>query len=267
MQLETYRIEMLDFPSNGALINLKGSGINGSATTIYQCDDESYDIFVVYHDENDGEAMLTVSIGGVAVDSWVLDQRIPGGEQAEEFNWFTRQIASDFTVNNGDEIRIDGLQGKWDHANVDYIEFRLRQPPAPIRMEAEAMQLVTFKIEALDFASGGALINLKGPGRDGSAEAPFAGASGQYDVRVVYHDENDGVALLSVSIAGDSIDSWALDRKIPGGQQPEEFNRFTREAAVATSFTVNSGDMIRIDGLQGNWDHANVDYVEFVPVP
>jgi hypothetical protein len=127
------------------------------------------------------------------------------------------------------------------------------------------MQLVTYRIEAPDFASGGMLINLKGPGVDGSAQAPFPGVSGQYDVLVVYHDENDGVAELRVSIAGLPIDTWRLDRRIAGGQQPNEENRFTRQ--VANGITVDNGDEIRIDGLQGNWDHANVDYVEFKPTP
>ena len=132
-------------------------------------------------------------------------------------------------------------------------------------MEAEAMRLVTYKIEALDFVSGGALINLKGPGREGSAQAPFSGASGQYDVNVVYHDENDGVAQLMVSIACVPVDSWVLDQRIPGARHATESNRFTRQ--VASGISVNNGDIIRIDGIQGNWDHANVDYVEFVPVP
>jgi hypothetical protein len=131
-----------------------------------------------------------------------------------------------------------------------------------IRMEAEDMTLDTYKVETLSFASNGALINLKGPGVVGSATASFPGETGTYDVTVVYHDENDGVAQLSVSIAGNTVDSWSLDASISGGQQPEEFNRFTRE--IATGWTISNGDEIRIDGLQGNWDHANVDYIEFV---
>ena len=34
MQLDTYRFESLDFTSNCALINLKGPGLTGSATTL-----------------------------------------------------------------------------------------------------------------------------------------------------------------------------------------------------------------------------------------
>ena len=40
-----------------------------------------------------------------------------------------------------------------------------------VRMEAEAMARDTYRIEALDFASNGALINLKGDGIVGTATA------------------------------------------------------------------------------------------------
>ena len=265
MQLDTYRVETQDFASDGALINLKGPGRIGSATTTFTRSSGKYDIFAVYHDEEDGAAQLTVSIAGVSVDSWTLDEPIAAGSHANEYNRFTRRIATDYKVNTDDEIRIDALQGHWDHANIDYLGFVPSRPPTPIRIEAEDMKSDTYRTESLNFASNGALINLKGPGLNGSATTAFPGSSGQYDVFVVYHDENDGVAMLTVSIAGVSLASWTLDQLIPHGQQPEVFNRFTRQ--IASGHTVSNGDEIRIDGLQGNWDHANVDYIEFQAVP
>jgi hypothetical protein len=266
MRLDGYRVEALDFASGGALINLKGPGFVGSATLPFAGATGLYDIVVVYHDENDGLAQLNLSINDREVDSWTLDERVKGGEQPIEANRFTRQVATGYTVKNGDEIAIYGLQSNWDHANVDYIEFVLTQPlPPASRIEAEDMQLDGYRMEALDFSSGGALIDLKGPAANGSATLAFPGDTGQYDILVVYHDENDGVAQLSVSIAGVSVDSWILDKKIRDGEQPQEYNRFTRQ--IATDYTVKSGDEIRIDGLQGNWDHANVDYIEFAAVP
>jgi hypothetical protein len=264
MDLDTYQIEMLDFASNGALINLKGPGLNGSATTVFPGNSGNYDVMVVYHDENDGLAQLTVSIAGVSLDSWILDQSVPGGAQPQDYNRFSRLVAADLSVNNGDTIRIDGLQGNWDHANVDYIEFVVKEQQTAVQIEAEDMQLDTYKAEALDFASDGALINLKGPGLNGSAIATFPGSSGKYDITVVYHDENDGVAQLTVSIAGVSVDSWLLDFRSTE-EQPNPANRRVRE--IATDHAVNNGDEIRIDGLQGNWDHANIDYIKFVAVP
>jgi hypothetical protein len=261
MTLDTYRRERKDFASAGEVINLKGPGEIGSATSNFGGEPGRYDVYVAFHDENDGPALLTVSIAGDTVDSWVLDRKVPGGEQAEDFNRFRRLVATNKVVLGGDEIRIEGVQGNWDHANVDYIEFVMVAPPEPIRIEAEDMQLVTYRPETQGFASGGQLINLKGPGASGSATAAFEGKSGQYTVDVVYHDENDGQAELAVSIAGVTVDTWILEEKIAGGEQAEDFNRFTRR--VAGSLTVNKGDEIRIDGLQGNWDHASVDYIEF----
>ena len=132
-----------------------------------------------------------------------------------------------------------------------------------VRMEAEDMQLDTYRIEVLDFASSGALINLKGDGIVGTATAPFPGVGGAYDISVVYHDENDGLAQLTVSINDREVDSWTLDERVKGGEQPIEANRFTRE--IATGYAVATGDEITISGLQGNWDHTNVDYIEFTP--
>jgi hypothetical protein len=160
---------------------------------------------------------------------------------------FTGTLTVPVTVNDG-------------AAESPVFDLKIDVLPA-IRIEAEDMQLDTYRVEALDFASDGALINLKGPGLNGSATTTFPGMDGEYDVSVVYHDENDGLAQLTVTIAGVSIDSWILDQTIPGGAQPQDYNRFSRQ--IATDLTVNNGDTIRIDGLQENWDHANVDYIEF----
>ena len=99
---------------------------------------------------------------------------------------------------------------------------------------------------------------------------PFTGDSGTYDITLGYHDEQDGVATLTTSIAGQQISTLSLDA--PGlGTQPTATNFMTSE--IGTGVQVNTGDTIEITGVQGNWDHANVDYIEFVsttappPVP
>ena len=130
-----------------------------------------------------------------------------------------------------------------------------------IRMEAEDMTLDTYRVEARDFPSNGALINLKGPGTNGSATAPFLGATGEYDISVIYHDESDGLAQLRFSLNGEILDSWMLDTK-GFDAQAQIVNRRTRR--IGAGIAVTSGDEIRIEGVQHNWDHANVDYIEFV---
>ena len=135
-------------------------------------------------------------------------------------------------------------------------------PQTAFRMEAEDMQRDTYIVESQDFASNGALINLKGPGITGSVRAAFPGPTGNYDITVAYHDENDGDAQLSVSIDGEAVDCWTLDQEVASARHATVSNRFARQ--VATDYSVSNGVEIRIDGLQGLWDHANVDYIEFM---
>ena len=132
---------------------------------------------------------------------------------------------------------------------------------AQVRLEAEDMQLTTFRTESLASASNSAIINLKGFGFVGSATTTFPGTDGDYEIAVVYHDEQDGNAQLSLSIGAIVVDTWTLDQS-PGGTQARNSNRLTRQVGVVT---VSSGDAITIDALQGTWDHANVDYIEFTP--
>ena len=134
----------------------------------------------------------------------------------------------------------------------------------PIRIEAEDLSLETMRTESLSTASGGQIINLKGPGFAGNASGEFPGSTGNYDVFVGYHDENDGSGQLSVSVGGDSVDAWTLDELIPNSRQASADNFRVRQ--IADALAVSEGDSITIRALQGNWDHANVDYIEFVPV-
>jgi len=72
-------------------------------------------------------------------------------------------------------------------------------PLTPIRIEAELMNLSTYRVESGNTAaSGGGLISLYQA--TGSVGAPsFAGPSGTYDM-IGYFDENDGVAQLEVRV-------------------------------------------------------------------
>ncbi|MBT8078020.1 MAG: putative Ig domain-containing protein, partial [Gammaproteobacteria bacterium] len=450
-----FRTESLSTASNGIVINLKGSATVGSATTSFFGSSGSYDIFVGYHDENDGAAELTVTIAGVLLDTWVLNNS-PGGSQPREQNFLIRQVANAYPVNNGELVVLDAVQDNWDNANIDYIEFvpvavgnqsplitstavlsgqvgmlysydvdaidpdtgdtltyfldlapvgmsidaatgliswtpvagqeganavtvsvidngspaqadtqsfnidvlssggnaqpQITSTPvtsatvnqayaydveaidgdsndvltyaldvAPtgmtidaisgliswtpvsgeeglypltvrvtdngnpplfatqsfdidvaaeptgmlLRIEAEDMSGTGFRTESLSTASNGIVINLKGSATVGSATTSFFGSSGSYDIFVGYHDENDGAAELTVTIAGVMLDTWVLNNS-PGGSQPREQNFLIRQ--VANAYPVNNGELIVLDALQDNWDNANIDYIEFVPV-
>lgn len=122
MTLNTYRVENLSSASNGAVINLKGPGIVGSAETIFPGQGGDYDIFIAYHDESDGVAQMTVSLSDGTVETLTLDE-LTGDRQPTADNLRIRQIATARSVSANSELRITALQGNWDHANVDYIEF------------------------------------------------------------------------------------------------------------------------------------------------
>ena len=123
MQLSVLRTENLSSASNGQIVNLKGPGFSGNASTSFDGPEGTYDVTVAYHDENDGQAQLSVVIDGTSVDAWTLNQNIPNSSQANDANRMLREVASRYPVSNGDEIRINALQGNWDNANIDYIEF------------------------------------------------------------------------------------------------------------------------------------------------
>ncbi|RMG14980.1 MAG: hypothetical protein D6728_01620, partial [Cyanobacteria bacterium J055] len=137
-------------------------------------------------------------------------------------------------------------------------------PPAtdPVRIEAESMTLTGYDIEAQTFASGGSLIRIPNDGNIGTATANFSGASGLYDVRVGYHDENDGLSQLSVRIGGELVETWTFDRNL-GSTRATEANFVLR--TIASSLEVNNGEAIEIQGILNSGEVARVDFIEFVP--
>ena len=141
-------------------------------------------------------------------------------------------------------------------------------PTSTVRIEAESMTSAPssggYKTENLSSASGGVVMNLKGSPADGHTAAlstTFTGDTGSYDVFLGYHDEQDGLATLTTRIDGQQIDSFILDTA-GLGTQPSATNFLIRQ--VGASVVIANGDLIEITGVQGNWDNANIDYIEFV---
>jgi Ca2+-binding RTX toxin-like protein len=134
---------------------------------------------------------------------------------------------------------------------------------APIRIEAEDMNLVGYDIELGSFASGGELIRLAGS--SGSAIATFSDLSGIYDVVVGYYDENDGLSQLTVSMNNTQppLSSWTLDQNL-GSSRPNA--QTFQERVVATNLTITSGATFTIEGIQNLGENARLDYIEFRPI-
>ncbi|WP_242056558.1 MULTISPECIES: hypothetical protein [unclassified Nostoc] len=134
----------------------------------------------------------------------------------------------------------------------------------PIRIEAEKMTRSVYRLEASTFASGGSMISLAGGGETetGTATTSFNGTAGTYDVVVAYFDENDGVGNLAVKIKGNQVASWSLNENL--GTNYVTNNNLVKRT-VATGITLNSGDVIEIQGNDNSGEYARVDYIELVP--
>lgn len=133
----------------------------------------------------------------------------------------------------------------------------------PIRIEAESMNLSTYRKESNWAASKDSLITLKGgiSSESGKATHSFSGPSGTYKVVVGYVDETDGVSQLQTRIAGKTLNTWNLDKNL-GSDAISSRNLVRR--TVAERVSVKQGDLIEILGKENKGEHARVDYIEFI---
>ncbi|MEL6489465.1 MAG: hypothetical protein AAFQ95_05830 [Cyanobacteria bacterium J06621_3] len=141
-----------------------------------------------------------------------------------------------------------------------------------LRVQAEDMLLSgAYKTESVKSASGKQVISLRGGPNDetGSAAFKFKGASGKYDIKIGYYDENDGVGKLEISKgsrkAQTQIAAFELDQQL-GSRLPNEKTFTTR---TISGVDISRGELFNItgteDGSPSTAEHARVDYVEFIP--
>ena len=82
----------------------------------------SYEIDVQYFDQNNGESKFRISVGDHLVDEWVANDHLPatkiGGDSS------TGRRITGLALRPGDEIRIEGIPDREEHAPLDYIEIR-----------------------------------------------------------------------------------------------------------------------------------------------
>jgi len=124
MTLTTYLIESgISAASNSGLISLNNaSGTSGIASTSFTGISGTYDIFLGYFDENDGQATLEVQLENSSLGILKLDQDLgSGGVRSRTLQ--RQQIASGRSLSNGELIKIIGTANQSEWARVDYIEF------------------------------------------------------------------------------------------------------------------------------------------------
>ena len=132
-----------------------------------------------------------------------------------------------------------------------------------LRFEAEAMNLENYRIERIDFASGGAVASFvgEGDGEQGSANFQFSQKAGIYDVVVGYFDEEGGSAEIDPILNGQSLGAIRLNDSL-GDNVPTAEN-FVRKT-VESGLFLDEWAVFSIRGFEDAGEHARIDYIEFI---
>lgn len=141
-------------------------------------------------------------------------------------------------------------------------------PIAAQKIEAEDMQLGgEYRVEILDAASGGEVISLRGGDNKGTGTASFdfTGATGTYDLKINYFDENDGVGQIKLEQENKQLISFRLDKQLGSPLANDQ----TLTSMEIPDITVSSGDSFRIEGIEqgsiNTAEHVRIDSIEFIP--
>ncbi|MBD2180129.1 GDSL-type esterase/lipase family protein [Aerosakkonema funiforme] len=144
MQLTNYLVESNTAASSSKAIGLPKSGAtSGIASTTFTGVSGSYDVFLRYFDENDGQAQLTTSIAGTQIDQRTLNQNL-GSASPDNQSAVTQKIATALSINQGATIQIQGLANQAEYARVDYIEFiPVQQAPLTVINGTDSADILT----------------------------------------------------------------------------------------------------------------------------
>jgi len=134
----------------------------------------------------------------------------------------------------------------------------------PSRIEAEAMRLDGYQIEAItpwETASGGKAVTCGAGARSCSARVQYQGGPGWYDIAIRYFDQNNGVARFKLLIAGQVVAEWDASDTLPSAK----LDGHTATRYVAAGLALRPGDEIVVEGAPDGGDSASLDYVEIRP--
>ena len=140
------------------------------------------------------------------------------------------------------------------------VEFPASDNKVRIRIEAEGMALTNYEVEPFKYVSGDYVIKTGGTG---TAAHTFSSRDGTYDVVVGYVDENNGNALMKISVNGNDLDSWVCNESMG---EPSEYAFTPMRRTVAKNLLLHAGDIIELQGTKDGDELARVDYIEFRPV-
>ena len=111
-------------------------------------------------------------------------------------------------------------------------------------------------------ASANSFVSLNPTNPEGSISGVFDGIAGQYRVELIYFDENDGNANLTVTVA-DTVTPLTLDQRLSDSDvSPLSHTRQTTHEAIA----LQTGDRFTITGQQNQQEFARIDAIVFTPI-
>lgn len=118
LDLTFFEIEGVSSASDGNAIRTTNKNNDASAKGTFVGESGVYKVIVAYFDENDGEATINLTVGGVVVDTWVADQDL-GEAAAKANNLVTREIT--LQINQFDDIEITTRRDGNELVRVDTI--------------------------------------------------------------------------------------------------------------------------------------------------
>jgi hypothetical protein len=259
-----YRTESVSSASGGRVISLVGGLPSEMGLASYNFNGVSgtYNVVIGYYDENDGVGQLQVRKGNSLLSSWSLNQN-RGSASPDARSFTTRTVATNLSINRGENFNILGIENASEPVRVDYLEFI---PVATsVRVEAESTRRTNYRVESINGASGGQALSLvNGVASEiGTASFDFTGVSGRYNVVVGYYDENDGIARLEIKKGTSVLDAWNLDRNLGSGSANAQ--TFTTRT-IASGIQIDRGEIFTLTGNENLNESARVDYINFVSV-
>jgi alpha-glucuronidase len=132
----------------------------------------------------------------------------------------------------------------------------------PGRMEAESARLEGYKtvdVTPWEAASGGRAVECTAS--HCGATFVYTGAAGEYQLRVRYFDQNNGVSYFRVLINGQMLDAWTAADRLP----TRRIDGSSSSLRVIPKVALRPGDSIRIEGKPDGSETAALDYIEVQP--
>lgn len=280
-----YRIENNSIASGNKLLSLLGGNSNelGSASFSFSEVSGKYNVILGTYDENDGEATIQLTQQGSAIGNVKLDEN-PGGNAISSNTQVEKVLATNISIDRGDNFTITGLEDGLEHARFDYVKFELLSssenggdenegetpdveiPTTPIRIEAEnADTIINYRTEDITGASEGQVLSFRGGAHNetGKASFTFDRLAGTYDVVLGTYDENDGQASFDVILNGSQIGDLTLDSEL--GSNIGNAQTAVSET-IAFGVDLAPGDVLTVNAFEDSLEHARFDYIEFAPV-